>query len=161
MLRESTTCGGTMGLADRFSTKDEPKPTTWPNFTTFSRTLRKTHTSAQIKGAEPQVRFGQPCGQILGRSTMIHRESGGFSSSSAMHRRLPPQAPWPEEQSWLKRKRFSALPRKSCRLNRVVTNSNSFQRAPPAPLRRREVGPVWSRDTSPNQGSDVSPLVAR
>jgi hypothetical protein len=32
-----------------------------------------------------------------------------------------PQAPWPEEQSWLKRKTFSALPRKSCRLNRVVT----------------------------------------
>ena len=32
-----------------------------------------------------------------------------------------PQAPWPEEQSWLKRKTFAALPRKSCRLNRVVT----------------------------------------
>ena len=32
-----------------------------------------------------------------------------------------PQAPWPEEQSWLKRKTFSALLRKSCRLNRVVT----------------------------------------
>ena len=31
------------------------------------------------------------------------------------------QAPWPDEQSWLKRKTFSALPRKSCRLNRVVT----------------------------------------
>jgi hypothetical protein len=45
-----------------------------------------------------------------------------------------PQAPWPEEQSWLKRKTFSALPRKSCRLNRVVTHS--FQRAPPAPRGR-------------------------
>ena len=55
-------------------------------------------------------------GSRAGRSTMIHRESGGFSSSSAMHRRLPPQAPWPEEQSWLKRKTFAALPRKSCRL---------------------------------------------
>ena len=31
-----------------------------------------------------------------------------------------PQAPWPEEQRWLKRKRLSAHPKKSCRLDCVV-----------------------------------------
>ena len=70
----------------------------------------------KIKGAF----WARHLGSRAGRSTMIHRESSGFSSSSAMHR-LPPSPTWPEEQSWLKRKTFSALPRKSCRLNRVVT----------------------------------------
>jgi hypothetical protein len=73
----------------------------------------------KIKGAF----WARHLGSRAGRSTMIHRYTGGFSSSSAMHRQCTdcPQAPWPEEQSWLKRKTFAALPRKSCRLNRVVT----------------------------------------
>ena len=61
-----------------------------------------------------------------------------------------PQAPWPEEQSWLKRKTFSALLRKSCRLNRVVTQHTANLR----PLSR--VTSHWARERGRRIGTGAA-----
>ena len=52
---------------DGFSTKDEPNPTTWPDFTTFSRTLRKT--PPWLKSRVLSLRH--VLGSCAGRPTMI------------------------------------------------------------------------------------------
>ena len=70
---------------DGVSTKDEPKPTTWPDFTMFSRTLRKTPTLAQIKGAF----WARHLGRLRGHTCPDLLDTGCFRSSPAWHT-LPP-----------------------------------------------------------------------
>ena len=60
-------------------------------------------------------------GGCAGIPALICLNRGGLEAPQ--HGTHCPQAPWPEEQRWLKRKRLSAHPKKSCRLNCVVTRS--------------------------------------
>jgi hypothetical protein len=74
----------------------------WPDFTTFSREPSAKPTLAQIKGAEPQVRFGQP---YTGRSTMIHPAPPPRAVLAAPQPcKDCPQTPWAEGKAGFKGK---------------------------------------------------------
>ena len=104
------------GVSTKKMSPNRP-PTTWPDFRLrrFPEPSAKRPPWPKIKGAfwarHLGSRAGIPALICFTRAVLAAPQHGTHC----------PQAPWPEEQSWLKRKTFSALPRKSCRLNRVVT----------------------------------------
>ena len=85
-------------------------------------------------------------GSCAGRPTMICLARGVLEV--IQHGTHCPQSPWPEEQRWLKRKRLSAHPNKSCRLNCVVTQHKAAERtrlssASSPPRLSRVISTVW------------------
>ena len=92
---------------DGVSTKDEPKPTTWPDFTMFSRTLRKTPTLAQIKGAFWARHLGRLRGHTCPDLLTLLRGVLGVLAAPLQLPSMAHTAPCKphghtEEQRWLK-----------------------------------------------------------
>ena len=103
-----------MGLAPQMS----PNQPRGQILRRFPEPYAKRPSWLKIKGAETHLRFGQLCGQT--HHDLLYSFSGGFRSSP--HPSMAHTAPIPPEgQRWLKRKRLSAHPKKSCWLNCVVT----------------------------------------